>query len=330
MRAGKPVTLAVREDSLEQFIYHASPVEQFILSRSGGKAPFTFEKQLLAVEKSTAYASATIKNSLYLAAKDTGMSDNLIMEMAAILGWDIDFAYGIRSGDRFTIIYEEEYVDGEKLRDGDITAVHFYNDGKHHHIVSYTDSKNKKGFYSANGKSVRKPFLRNPLEFAYISSHFNPRRRHPILHEVRAHKGVDYAAARGTPVRAAGDGVITLRGRKGGYGKTVVIRHGQTYQTLYAHLSRFASKQRIGSRVKQGQVIGYVGSTGLSTGPHLHYEFRVNGVHKNPVKVKLPDAKPLPATEMKRFREAAEPLLAKLDLLSKAYLASLEGSTTAP
>lgn len=322
LRAGKTIAFSINDDSLEQLIYQPSPVERIIISRLDDKT-LDFRKQTFTVEKSLVYASGTIKNSLYLAGKNANIPDKLIVEMATVLGWDIDFARDIRLNDYFVMLYEEEYIEGKKIRDGDIVALYFRNADEDYRIVQYTDSKGKEGYYFTDGKSVRKAFLRNPLDFAYISSHFNLKRHHPILHVIRAHKGVDYAAKRGTPVRTTSDGKIIFRGSKGGYGNTVIIRHGKSYKTLYAHLSKFAKKQRVGSFVKQGQVIGYVGSTGLSTGPHLHYELQVNGHHTNPVKAKLPNAKPLPATEMKRFREITQPLLAKLDIVNKAHLAAM-------
>ncbi len=323
LRAGKPITFSVNNDALEKLIYQPSPTERIVISRLDDKT-LDFQEHTLAAEKSLAYASGTIKNSLYLAAESANIPDKIIVEMAAILGWDIDFARDIRLNDYFVLLYEEEYIEGKKIRDGDIVALHFRNGKKDYRIARYADSKGKEGYYFADGKNVRKAFLRSPLNFAYISSHFNPRRRHPILHTVRAHKGVDYAAKRGTPVHTTGDGKIIFRGRSGGYGNTVIVRHGGNYKTLYAHLSKFAKKQRVGSFVKQGQVIGYVGSTGLSTGPHLHYELQVNGTHKDPVKVKLPNAKPLPKAELKRFRETTAPLLARIDIVNQAHLAAMD------
>ena len=325
LRTNKSITLSINENSLDQMVYQISPIERIVISRLDDNT-LGFEKQVLEVEKNLAYTSGTIENSVSLAGKKANLPDKLIMEMATILGWDIDFARDIRLNDYFTLLYEEEFVKGKKIRDGDIVALHFRNANKDYRIVRYIDSKGKKGYYFTNGKNVRKAFLRSPLDFAYISSHFNLKRRHPILHTIRAHKGVDYAAKTGTPIRTTGDGKIIFRGRKGGYGNTVVIRHGRTYKTLYAHMSKFAEKQRVGSFVKQGQVIGYVGSTGLSTGPHLHYEFQINGINKDPVKVKFPNAKPLPKKEMKRFQRATQPLLAKVDILNRAHLASMDNA----
>ena len=259
-------------------------------------------------------ASGSISSSLFLAGRKSGMSDLLIMDLARIYDWDIDFALDIRRGDTFTVLYEKLYLDGEEVGDGNIVAAEFVNNGNTYRAYRYTDQNNNTEYYSPDGKSLRKSFLRTPVNLAYVSSHFNPRRLHPILNTFRAHKGVDYAAATGTPIMATGAGRVIYRGTKGQYGKTIVLRHGNTYTTLYAHMSRYARGTSIGSLVKQGQTIGYVGRTGLSTGPHLHYEFRVNGVHRNPLKIKLPSTKPLPNSELVRFRATIQPLVAQLDL----------------
>ncbi len=243
------------------------------------------------------------------------------MELAAIFGWDVDFALDIRAGDSFTVVYEELYLNGEKLRDGDILAAEFNNRGKRYRAIRYQDPRGRTEYYSPDGKNMRKAFLRTPVAFTRISSRFSLGRKHPILHHIRAHKGVDYAAPRGTPIKATGDGKIVFRGRKGGYGNTIIIQHGGRYSTLYAHMSRFARSLRTGRRVRQGQVIGYVGSTGLATGPHLHYEFRINGAHHNPLTVRLPDASPLPRKYRRNFKASTAPYLAQLDLLKRNMLA---------
>jgi murein DD-endopeptidase MepM/ murein hydrolase activator NlpD len=246
------------------------------------------------------------------------------MELANIFGWDIDFALDIRKGDRFTVLYEEMYVDGEDIGNGTILAAEFVNQGKRYHAVRYTDAGGKTDYYSLDGKSMRKAFLRTPVEFSRISSGFSLGRKHPILNKIRAHKGVDYAAATGTPIKVTGDGKIIFRGKKGGYGNTIIVQHGSKYSTLYAHMSKYRSGLTTGSRVKQGQIIGYIGSSGLATGPHLHYEFRVNDVHRDPLRVKLPGAEPLASKYREDFNKKAEALLAQLDLVRDVQLASNE------
>lgn len=273
------------------------------------------------VEIRLRHAGGTIKDSLFSAGLDAGLSENLIMELAGIFGWDIDFALDIRAGDQFTLIFEERYRDGDKLGDGRILAAEFTNQGRSYQALLYTDPNGRSAYYSPNGRSMRKTFLRAPVDFRRISSRFQRERWHPVLGKKRPHRGVDYAAAIGTPIKAAGDGKVIFRGTKGGYGKTVIIQHGARYNTLYAHMSRYSKHSKVGTRVKQGQTIGYVGKTGLATGPHLHYEFRVNGVHRNPLTVKLPSAKPLPDEYMDDFEAKAAPLLAQLDLYRRTSVA---------
>jgi murein DD-endopeptidase MepM/ murein hydrolase activator NlpD len=237
------------------------------------------------IETRAAHASGIIDSSLFLAAAEAGISQNIIMELAGIFGWDIDFVLDIRKGDQFTLVYEELYRDGEKIANGNIITAEFINQGKSYKAVRYTNPQtNVSEYYTPDGKSMRKAFLRSPVNFTRISSRFTINRYHPILHKFRSHKGVDYAAKRGTPIQAAGDGKIVFRGRKGGYGRVIIVQHGTKYSTLYAHMNSYILKLKVGSKVKQGQTLGYVGSSGLATGPHLHYEFRVNGVHRNPLK----------------------------------------------
>jgi murein DD-endopeptidase MepM/ murein hydrolase activator NlpD len=266
------------------------------------------------LEIRTRTATATIQNSLFQAANDAGLTDRVAFELAEIFQYDIDFVLDIQSGDRFTVVYEEVFQDGAPLRVGNILAAKFVNDGREYRAVRYEDSQGRSQYYSPDGRSLRKAFMRAPVQFSRISSRFNLSRRHPVLNRIRAHKGVDYAAATGTPVRAAGDGRVRFVGRQGGYGNVVELEHGSGVVTVYGHLSRFAPKLRRGQRVDLAQVIGYVGSTGLATGPHLHYEYRVRGVHKNPQTVPLPDAEPIPAAERERFLLATAVLVNVIDL----------------
>lgn len=262
-------------------------------------------------------ANAHIDSSLFLAGQKAGLSDNLIMQLVAIYGWDIDFALDIRKGDRFKVIYEEQYKGNIKISEGPVLAAEFTNRNKTYRAVRYTFKDGKSDYFSDDGSSMRKAFLRTPLNFTRISSGFSLNRKHPVLNTIRAHKGVDYAAPSGTPIKAAGDGTIISMGTNGGYGKTVVIKHGGNYSTLYAHLSGYAKKLAKGTRVSQGQTIGYVGKSGLATGPHLHYEFRVNGVHRNPLTVSLPKADSIPKALLADFRVQTAPLFAQLDGLDQ-------------
>jgi murein DD-endopeptidase MepM/ murein hydrolase activator NlpD len=281
------------------------------------------------VEVRTNTAAGIIASSLFIDGQKAGLSDAKIMELAEIFGWDIDFALEIRAGDQFRLLFEEHYLDGEKLRDGPILAAEFTNRGTVYRAVRYERSDGEIGYYDDTGHSKRRAFIRTPIKFARISSRFNPKRWHPVLQRWRSHKGVDYAAPTGTPIKASGDGKVVFRGTKGGYGRTVILQHAGKYTTLYAHMSKYSKRARVGSRVKQGQVIGYVGQSGLATGPHLHYEFRVNGVHKDPLRVKLPKALSLPDKEIAAFKKATAPLLAELDAVATdTMVASLGEETT--
>jgi murein DD-endopeptidase MepM/ murein hydrolase activator NlpD len=264
----------------------------------------------------------TIRSSLFEAAMAAEIPDRVTMDMIHRLEWDIDFMLDVRVDDSFTVLYEERWRDGERLGGGNILAAEFVNRGKPIRVVRYTDPEGSSDYYTPDGRSARKAFLRAPLEFTRISGNFNPNRRHPILNTIRAHRGVDYAAPTGTPVRAAGDGKIIHRGPNGGYGNAVIIQHGGGITTLYAHLSKFGAPKN-GSRVKQGDVIGYVGQTGLATGPHLHYEYRLNGVHRNPRTVELPPADPVAPQYRADFDNTAAAVWQQLDVFQSAFVAQL-------
>jgi murein DD-endopeptidase MepM/ murein hydrolase activator NlpD len=282
---------------------------------------FSAEKISVKPESRLTFHQAVITSSLFMAGKRAGIPNSLTMDMANIFGWDIDFALDIQKGDSFKVMYEELYLDGEMIGTGKILAAEFTNTGKTYKAVRYTDKEGHTSYYTPEGKGMHKAFLRSPIEFARISSHFNLARKHPVLHVIRAHKGTDYAAARGTPIRATGNGKISFAGVKGGYGNCIIIQHGQGIQTLYGHMSAFGKGMRTGTKVSQGDVIGYVGATGLASGPHLHYEFHVNGQVRNPVTVPLPKAAGIPANEMASFTATVQPLLAKLDELGASRLA---------
>jgi murein DD-endopeptidase MepM/ murein hydrolase activator NlpD len=277
-----------------------------------------------AIEHRVTQAHAVISSSLFNAGKSAGVSDKVVLELAAIFAWDIDFVLDIRDGDDFTLIYEQLFRDGEYLRDGDILAAEFINDGDTYRAFRYVTGDGQVGYYTPDGLSMRKAFLRAPVEFTRVSSEFNPYRRHPILNTIRAHQGVDYAAPAGTPVRAAGDGKVLFAGRKGGYGNCIILQHGQDVTTLYGHLSRFAANLRAGLRVRQGDTIGYVGMTGLATAPHLHYEYRVAGVHKNPRTVALPQADPIAPADRPEFLVQSARLQDRLALVKSTRVADLD------
>jgi murein DD-endopeptidase MepM/ murein hydrolase activator NlpD len=266
------------------------------------------------LEIRTRTASATIQSSLFQAAAEAQVEDRIALELAEIFQYDIDFVLDIQPDDRFTVVYEEIYQDGVPLRSGNILAAKFTNQGREYRAVRYEDSHGHSEYYTPDGKSLRKAFIRAPVQFSRVSSRFNPSRRHPVLNTIRAHKGVDYAAPVGTPVRAAGDGRVRFVGRRGGYGNVIELEHGSGVVTVYGHLSRFAASLRRGQKVELGQVIAFVGMTGLATGPHLHYEYRVRGVHQNPQTVPLPDAQPIAESERERFLASSADLVNQIDL----------------
>ena len=261
----------------------------------------------------TSFGFGEIKDSFYKSAKDVGIPDSIIMDFAYIFGWDIDFIFDVRKGDKFSVIYETEFSEGEKISSGDIVFAEFTNREKKYIAQRFFDDVQGKQYFNENGENVKKAFLRAPLDFAYISSHFNPNRMHPILHKIKAHNGVDYAAKRNTPVKASGDGVISFIGRQSGYGRTVEIKHGGNIKTLYAHLERFNTKLKVGSKVKQGEIIAFVGDSGQATGPHLHFEFWQGEIRSDPVKVKLPSAKPINNAQRNEFEDLLALNLNKLN-----------------
>ena len=260
----------------------------------------------------TSYSFGTVNNSFYKSAINVGIPDSIIMDFAYIFGWDIDFIFDVRNGDKFSVIYEAEYSEGEKISSGDIVLAEFINKDKKYLAQRFFDKEQGKQYFNENGENVKKAFLRAPLDFAYISSHFNPNRMHPILHKIKAHNGVDYAAKRNTPIMASGDGVISFLGRQSGYGRTIEIKHGGNIKTLYAHLEKFENKLKVGSKIKQGDIIGYVGDSGQATGPHLHFEFWQGDVRTDPVKVKLPSANPVDPSQKDEFKNLLNSNLKKL------------------
>lgn len=287
-------------------------IQSRLLSRVYSLEGDSYTSELRELEPDTllSYREGIIKDSLYLSGQQASLPDKVIMELANIFAWDIDFVFDIREGDSFSILFEEKYLNGEMFAVGDIIAASFTNRGKTYDAVRYTDASGRSSYYTPEGLSMRKAFLRAPLDIFRISSGFNLRRKHPIHKMIKAHRGVDYAAPRGTPVFSAGDGKVIAAGYSKANGNYVFVQHGQTYVTKYLHLNK--KKVRKGQTVKQRQTIGTVGSTGYATGPHLHYEFLVNGVHRNPRTVKLPQANPISANELAAFKLATTPVLIQL------------------
>ncbi|HEY5808442.1 MAG TPA: M23 family metallopeptidase, partial [Povalibacter sp.] len=323
LRPGDTIKLTHDEGMVFALSRRISDTE--ILSVTRGDAGFAAEVIATPIDVRTIRAHGTIDTSLFVAARAAGVSAELIMRLAnEIFGWKIDFALEIQPGDSFDIVYEQKYRNGEYIGDGRILAADFTNEGKQHRAVYFESSDGQvAGYFGPDGRSMKRQFLRAPLDFTRISSNFNPSRRHPILNSIRAHKGVDYAAPTGTVIKAAGEGRVGFVGLKGGYGKVVILEHGGGISTLYGHMSRFAKAMRTGQRVSQGDTIGFVGSTGAATGPHLHYEYRINGIHKNPRTVPLPDAKPIPEQYLAEFQSHANTMLADLDRARDAAVAAV-------
>jgi murein DD-endopeptidase MepM/ murein hydrolase activator NlpD len=280
-------------------------------------------EQQLSLSPQQQMKSGEIRSSLFAATDAAGLSDNVAIELADVFAGDIDFHRDLRRGDKFNVIYEVFYHEGRAIKSGRLLAAEFVNQGKSYRAIWFQDAEGTGGYYTPEGKNLRKAFLRSPLEFSRISSGF-AMRLHPILQQWRAHKGVDFAASTGTHVKATADGTVDFAGKQGGYGNVIMLKHQGGFCTYYAHLSSFAEGLRKGARVHQGDVIGRVGQTGWATGPHLHYEFRVNNEVRNPLTVALPAALPIPAKQLPAFSSVSAPLAAQLNLLKNTSLALLE------
>jgi murein DD-endopeptidase MepM/ murein hydrolase activator NlpD len=284
---------------------------------------FFAREQALPTERRLLMSSGEIQSSLFTATDAAGLSDGIAVQLADVFSSEVDFHRDLRAGDRFAVVFEAFYNNGEFVRSGRIVAAEFTNAGRISRAVYYRDPQGRGGYYTPEGKNMRKSFLRSPLEFSRVSSGFSLSRFHPVLNTWRAHRGVDYAAPAGTRVKATADGYVQFVGRQGGYGNLIVLRHKNEYSTAYGHLSGYAKGLRVGQRVNQGDVIGSVGMTGLATGPHLHYEFRVNGVHQNPLRLALPPGPPITAELRPAFEDGLRPLLEQLDLIRGMNLAAI-------
>lgn len=317
IRPGDTLRLEVSDKGqLTALQYQPSRIETVTAERGNDGWHAQVEKRQY--DHETRFAEGTIDDSLFLAGQQAGLSDNLVMQLTDIFAWDIDFVRDIRKGDHFQVLYNERYLDGQKVDDGDIVMAKFWTRGQEFTAYRYKEKDGNVDYLRPDGNSMRKQFIRTPVAFTRISSRFSMGRMHPILHRRRKHEGVDYAAPRGTPIKAAGDGVVIFAGRKGGYGNVIILKHGRKYSTLYAHMNHFARGMHYGRHVKQGQTIGYVGMTGLATGPHLHFEFRVNGVHKNPLTVPLPEAKGIASSQMPDFKAYTHRLNTQMALRAEA------------
>jgi murein DD-endopeptidase MepM/ murein hydrolase activator NlpD len=311
------------EGELRSLWFLAGREQLMTIERDDGA--FHLSAQPATLARGTAMKSAQIRSSLFAATDDAGIPDSVAAQIADVFAGDIDFHRDLRQGDRLAVIYETFSYYGREVRSGRVLAAEIVNQNRSYRAVWYADAEGSKvaGYYSPEGKSLRKAFLRTPLEFSRISSSFGLR-MHPIQQRWRRHTGVDYAAPEGTRVKATADGVVEFAGEQSGYGNVVELRHYGGFTTWYAHLSDFAKGLRRGSRVIQGDVIGFVGQTGWATGPHLHYEFRVNNQFRNPLTMAFPAAQPLPADKAQGFAEHARPLVAQLEMLRDANLALLE------
>ena len=301
------IRLQFKDTSLNSLVFN--------LTESGD---YTFLQETLTPQIKLTAVRTTINRSLYLDGKAIGLSDKILMQLTSIFAWDIDYSQDIRAGDTFSLIYEVLFHEGEILREGRILAAEFTNRGQAIRAILNIDDLGHESYFSGKGNAMHKAFLRNPVHFSRISSKFNLNRKHPVLNKIRAHKGVDYAAPTGTEIKSTADGKISFLGTKGGYGNTIEIEHGGKYSTLYAHLSKFSRKLKIGTLVKQGEVIGEVGQSGLATGPHLHYEFRINGLHINPLTVKLPQARSIESRYLRQFKHQSTLLGNMLTSMSKS------------
>ena len=296
---------------LQRLTYRPARLETVTFERVGDS--FEGSKDIVEPDRAVRYKRQTIESSLFGACHKAGLGDAFAIHLAGIFQWDIDFILDIRSGDEFHVLYNEYRKDGKFVRTGEILAAEIINRGESYQAVLYQDASGGQSYYTPDGRNMRKAFLRAPLDYSRISSNFNMRRLHPIHKNTRPHRGIDYAAPPGTDVKAASDGRVVTAGYTRSNGNYVVIRHGQRYRTKYLHLRRIASGIKPGATIKQGQIIGGVGATGLATGPHLHYEFLVDGVHQNPRTVKLPPGDPIGETERAKFQQTATHLLAELD-----------------
>jgi len=322
LRPGTTVQARTAEDGTLRALRYITDKGRLIgFDKLGGE--FRAMEQQLSLLPQQRMKSGEIRSSLFAATDAAGLSDNVAVQLADIFAGDIDFHRDLRRGDKFTVIYEMFYHEGRAIKSGRLLAAEFINQGKSYRAVWFADSEGKGGYYTPDGKNLRKAFLRSPLEFSRISSGF-AMRFHPILQQWRAHKGIDYAAPTGTHVKATADGVVESIGRQNGYGNLITLKHQGGFSTTYAHLSSFERGLRKGSRVRQGEVIGHVGQTGWATGPHLHYEFRVNDQVRNPLTVALPAALPIPAQQLAAFNNVSAPLAAELNLLKNSNLALLE------
>ena len=312
IEVGDKIRIFVDNDGFLQKLFYVDDFEKGVLAERKNNE-FTISKYINEIEKVRVFKHVVIEDSMYMSGLREEIPDSVLMDLAYINGWDIDFTHDIQPGDNYSLIYEEIIVNGEKVVDGDILISEFNNKEKKYVAARFNIDRDNAEYFNPDGENVKKAFLRSPVEISYISSKYNLKRRHPVLHTIRAHKGVDYAANTGSPVRATGDGTVSFAQYNGGCGNEVKIKHSEDYETRYCHLDRFNPRTKVGRKVKQGQTIGYVGSTGLATGPHLHYEFHVNGKHTDPLKVRFPNASPIDSSQLTAFKTKFKSLQKELN-----------------
>ena len=312
IEVGDKIRIFVDSNGFLQKLFYVDDFEKGVLAERKNNE-FTISKYINEIEKVRVFKHVVIEDSMYMSGLREEIPDSVLMDLAYINGWDIDFTHDIQPGDNYSLIYEEIIVNGEKVVDGDILISEFNNKEKKYVAARFNIDRDNAEYFNPDGENVKKAFLRSPVEISYISSKYNLKRRHPVLHTIRAHRGVDYAANTGSPVRATGDGTVSFAQYNGGCGNEVKIKHSEDYETRYCHLDRFNPRTKVGRKVKQGQTIGYVGSTGLATGPHLHYEFHVNGKHTDPLKVRFPNASPIESSQLNAYKTKFKSLQKELN-----------------
>lgn len=323
LKKGSIVRANTKNGQLSDLILTHNNKSSFVISKTAeGDYQGAWKNNVFEIRQ--ARASFIIRNGLYIDGKKAGIATPIVKQVVKVFDWDIDFSHDVRVGDKVTAVFEEIYHDGDKVGTQNLLAAEFINKGREFRAIRYTYKDGKSDYFTPQGREMKKAFIRTPIEHARVSSHFNPGRFHPVLHRIKAHEGTDFAARTGTPIMTTGNGTIKSIGRKGGYGKTIVIKHREGYTTLYAHMSRYKRGLKVGSKVYQGDTIGYVGSTGLSTGPHLHYEFHHKGKPANPMTVKLPNSMSLSRSELQDFRNKAINLVLQLNVLQRFVEADIE------
>ena len=316
MKMGTIVRAKSYKGKLEQLAFTPDNKNSFVIKATeAGSFEGSWQKKQFEVRQ--ARATFSVKNGLFLDAKKVDVPNNIVRQVVTVFDWDIDFSHDVRVGDQVTVVFENIYHDGDLVGSQNLLAAEFINKGKIHRSIRHTTARGLTDFFTPEGREMKRAFIRTPVAHARVSSHFNPGRFHPVLHKLRAHKGTDFAARRGTPIIATGDGEVKLIGRKGGYGKTIILKHREGYTTLYSHLSKFKKDLKKGQVVAQGDIIGYVGSTGLATGPHLHYEFRKHNIPSNPLTVELPNSMSLTKKELVKFEVDAINMNLQLNVLHR-------------